>query len=300
MTLRVPTATTYSRLEQGLAVSLSRVQRLQGQLSTGSRITKLSDDPVGAAAGLRLRAQEADYAAYSRSADDAQAALGTTDTALESASTLLAQARQLGVAGANGSLDSGGRAALGDQIAHLREELGDLANTQYLGRAVFGGHRAAAVSSTGTPPTYAYAGDGGQVQRQVSPSVTLPVNLDGQAVFGFSAGAGQDVFATLTRLETAVRSGDKSGMAGAQQTLDVRAKDVTQALGQVGGLVRRVTTATDVGTSTVDELVSQRSKIEDIDLAQTIMQLQAAQNGYTAALGAVARANLPSLANFLQ
>jgi flagellar hook-associated protein 3 FlgL len=299
MSLRVPTSTTYARMERGLAVSLNRVQQLQGQLSSGSRISKLSDDAVGAAAGLRLRAEEADHAAYARTADDAQAALGLTDTALQSASTLLAQARQLGVAGTNGSLNAAGRAALADQIGNLREQLGDVANTQHLGRALFGGHRATAVTSSGTPPTYAYAGDEGVVSRQLSPSVTMPVNLDGCDVFGFAAGPGEDLFATLTALETAVRTGDAAGMTAGQDKLAVRTADVTAALGKVGAMSNRVTALVEAGVSTIDRLTEQRSQVEDIDLAATILRLQVAENGYTAALGAVAKADLPSLANFL-
>ena len=299
MTLRVPTSTTYSRMERGLAVSLSRVQQLQGQLSSGTRIGKLSDDAVGAATGLRLRAQEADQAAYARTAEDAQAALAITDTALQGASTLLASARQLAVAGTNDALNGASRAALADQIANLREQLGDVANTQHLGRAVFGGHRATAVTGTGTPPTYSYVGDEGVVTRQLSPSVTMPVNLDGRDVFGFAAGPGQDLFATLTSLETAVRAGDKPAMAAAQGQLVVRTADVTEALGKVGALTNRVTALVDAGTSTLDRLTEQRAQVEDIDLAATILRLQAAENGYSAALGAVARADLPSLANFL-
>jgi flagellar hook-associated protein 3 FlgL len=295
MTLRVPTSTTYSRLERGLAVSLTRVQQLQGELSGGSKITKFSDDAVGAAAGLRIRAEEADIAAYGRSGDDAQAALGMTDTALQSALDLLSMARQLSISGSNGALDPSARAALGEQIANVRNELADVANTQHLGRAVFGGHKATAV---GAPPTYAYTGDSGIVSRQLSPSLTMPINLDGQDVFGFSGG-GPDVFQVLTQLEQSVRSGDKAGNASGQAALATRTDAVTTALGQVGAMVNRVTVATDVGVTVLDRLTDQRSQIEDVDLAATILRLQAAQNGYTAALGAVAKANLPSLANFL-
>jgi len=301
MSLRVPTSTTYSRLERGLAVSLNRVQVLQGQLGSQSRISKLSDDPVGAATGLALRAQETDWAAYGRSADDATAVLGTTDGALQTASTLLQQVNELSVTAVNGALDSTSRAALASQIAALRDQLVDTANTPHLGRAVFGGHRALAVDedTTTTPPTYTYAGDAGVVTRQVAPSVTLPVNLDGAALFGFDGAAGTDVFSRLSALETAVRSGDMTGIAANQQELQAHTTRITNALGQIGAAENRVESATQLGTTVLDRLTEQRSAVEDIDLAATIMRLQAAENGYNAALGAVAKADLPSLANFL-
>ena len=302
MSLRVPTATTYSRLERGLAVSLSRVQTLQGQLSSGNRINKLSDDPVGASAALRMRAEEADWQSYARAADDATAAIGTTDSALQGTSALLRTANDLAIGSVNGSMDSAGRAALANQIGAVREQLADLANTAHLGRAVFGGHRAQAVAAdrSTTPPTYSYAGDDGKVSRQVAPSVTVTVNLDGNSLYGFDAGAGQDLFSVLGRLETAVRSGDKAGTTAAQEELKTRSTAVNTALGQVGALANRVDVATVQGEAVVDRLVQQRSQVEDIDIAQTIMRLQVAENGYQAALGAVARADLPSLADFLR
>lgn len=300
MSLRVPTATTYSRLERGLGVSLSRVQQLQGQLASGTRIGKLSDDPVGAANGLALRAQETDWTAYARTADDASTALGTTDNALQDASALLRQARVLAVQGNNAALDPASRGSIADQIADLRDQLAGVANTQHLGRAVFGGHRATAVGSTGSPPTYAYAGDGGTVSRQVSPAVTVAVNLDGRQVFGFDGDPGADVFAVLSRLADAVRAGNPADSATAQGELAVRADAVGAALGRVGALTNRVSAAAALGARITDDLLASRSQVEDIDLAATVLRLRAAENGYEAALGAVARADLPSLANFLR
>ena len=302
MSLRVPTSTTYGRLERGLAVSLSRVQTLQGQLASQSRISKLSDDPVGAATGLRLRSQETDWAAYSRTADDATAALGTTDGALQTTSTLLRRINELAISAANGALDGSSRAALGAEIGSLRDQLVDVANTDHLGRAVFGGHRTSAVSAdrSTSPPTFAYAGDGGTVSRQVSPSVTLAVNMDGRALFGFDGAAGSDLFSTLTDLEAAVRSGSTVDVTAGQQRLRAHTVRITNALGQVGAAQNRVASAVQLGTTVSDRLVEQRSAVEDVDLAATILRLQAAENGYSAALGAVARADLPSLADFLR
>lgn len=299
MSLRVPTSTTYSRLERSLATSLNRVQQAQTQLATQQKIGKLSDDPVGAAVAMRLRAQEAGYAAYQRSADDATAVLGATDTALRQVSDGLRSARGLAISGVNGAYDAAGRAAVAEQVVSLRDDLVALANTEHLGRAVFGGHRAQAVTRTGTPPVFSYAGDDGKVSRQVSPAATLTVNVDGRDVFGMRAGE-QSVFAVLTDLETALRTGNTAGIQSAQAQLAVRVESVNTAMGQVGALQVRLSAAEELGQSAVERLVEHRSQIEDVDLAQSVLRLRAAENGYEAALGAVARADLPSLANFLR
>lgn len=302
--MRVPTVTLYSRLEQGLGKSLGRVQSLQTELASGSRINKLSDDPVGAAQALRLRAQETDWSAYTRTADDARATLDTTDGVLQTSSTLLRRVNDLSIGAVNGALGTVQRTVIADEIRDLREQLADLANTTHLGRAVFGGHRASAFVADRSvePPTWSYAGDDGVVSRQVSPSVTVEVNLDGREVFGFPpAGApGQDLFSVLGRLEAAVRAGDVDAIRAAQGGLAERTEAVTMALTSVGAKTNRVESAAQLGRESADRLLEHRSRLEDVDYAATIMRLHAAEGGYQAALGAVSRANLPSLANFLR
>ena len=324
MSLRVPTSTTYSRLERSLSTSLGRVQDLQGQLSSGSRINKLSDDPAGAATGMRLRAQETDWTAYQGTADDAKAILATTDSTLQQSSILLTRVRELAISSVSGALGPEERAAIGAQVADLRSQLLDLANTTHLGRAVFGGHQANAVRQTApgqpavpgsagppavapvpaTPPTFGFVGDSGVVSRQVSPSVTLAANVPGQAVFGFDQppvnSAPQDVFSVLGRLELAVRDGNNAAIAAEQAGLATRTSAVLVGMGEIGAKMNRVTTASELGSQIRDRLLEHRSEVEDVDLAAAIVRMQAAQNSYTAALGAVARADLPSLANFLR
>lgn len=301
MISRVPTSTLYSRLQHGLGASLTQVQKLQGQVGTGQKILKLSDDPVGAATGLRLRAQETDWAAYQRTADDATTSLGIADGALQVASSMLRRAKELAIGAVNGAHGQTARDAVAEEIASLRDQLADVANTQHLGRAVFGGHQPVAVAEDGDGVVQ-WSGDAGVVRRQVSPSVTLEVNLDGKAVFGFAAdgAVGHDVFTVLADLETAVRTADTAGARTAQGRLDARADAVATALGQVGALANRVTAATELGRSMLEQMRAQRSSVEDVDLAEAVMRLSAATTGYQAALAAVARADLPSLANFLR
>lgn len=293
--MRVPTSTQYSRLERGLGVSLARVQQLQGQLASGSRISKPSDDPVGASVGLRLRAQEASWTAYRRTADDAIASLATTDAALQSSSSLLRRARELSVQAVNGAYGPAERAALADEVAQIRLQVVELANTRHLGRAVFGGHQGTAIAADGS-----WAGDTGVVSRQVSPEVTVVVNLDGRQVFGFGAADDQDVFSVLSRLERAVRAGDVAAITTSQAEVRARFDSVVTGLGQVGALQNRVESATALGQAALESIMQHRSQVEDVDLAAAIMRLQTAQTGYQAALGAVGRANLPSLADFLR
>ena len=292
MSMRVPTHTLYTRLQQGLGSNLARVQMLQGQVATGQRITKLSDDPVGATTGLRLRGQETDWASYQRTADDANAILGTVDAALQTATSLVARVKDLAISARNGALGPGERKAIAQEIQQVRAQLADVANTQYMGRAVFGGHQPQAVTQVNgewqwTSDTTA------PVRRQVSPAVTMDVGIPGQKAFG-------DVFTMLDDLAASIQSGNTAGIVSGQTALGARFDTLTATLGEVGAMQNRVEAATQLGRSILEQVRTQRSQVEDVDLAEAMMQLNAAATGYQASLAAIAKGDLPSLASFLR
>lgn len=297
--MRVTGTSNYTVLRDALGTSLSRISDLQSQLGTGRRINRASDDPVGAATALRYRSYEADEKAYAQSADDALTRLIASDTALQGMSTALQRVRALAISAANGSLSPEARAAVSEELLSLRDELSTLANSSHAGQALFGGHAGTAVTR-GADGTWAYAGDGGAVQRRVGQGAVLDVNVDGRAAFGFDRPPGGDLFSVVDRLAAAARSGDTATLQSGQGELATRATAVLGALGTVGAKTNAVESARSRGQQFVERITAERSNLEDVDLAEAILQLSAAQTGYQAALGAVAKANLPSLAEFLR
>ena len=296
--MRVSSLSSYLTTSQGLGNALSKVQDVQRQISTGRTLTRWSDDPASASAAERYRAQSADYSTYQKSANDAKSWLSAADGALQSMSTIMARVKQLAVSAESGSLTTSSREAIAQEVEQLRNELRDLGNTTHLGRSLFGGFQPTALS-TDALGNVTYAGDAGLLQRQVSPTITVPVNVSARDVFGFTAGAGQDVFSQLTNLAAATRSGSTAAISAAQTTLEARHGDILQGLSKIGAATNRVETAQNAGTSALQDLAGLRSEVEDVDLADAVVRLNSAQAGYTAALGAAARANLPSLADFL-
>lgn len=297
--MRVTTLTSYYTTSQAIGSSLSRFQDVQAKVSSQKQLTSWSDDAPAASAVERYRAQEADWASYAKSANDAKSWLGAADGTLQSMSSLMARVKQLAVSANSGALTSTSRAGIADEIDQLRGELRDMANTTVLGRSLFAGFGAEAVT-TGPTGAIAWAGDDGKVQRQVSPTITLQVNVSGKDVLGFNAPSGQDLFSALSTLSTAVRAGDTATVSSMQDVLQSRHDDILKGLGTVGTTTNRVDAALTDGSTALTDLASRRSDLEDVDLADAVVKLNAAQAGYTAALGAASRANLPSLADFLK
>lgn len=297
--MRVTTSNVYLTSSAGLGAALGRVQDQSAKLSSGKSISKWSDDAPAAATAEALREQESDLGSFARSAADAKGWLESADGALQSMSSLLTRVRELATSAVNGSLAASNRDAVADEVSQLRDQLRDLGRTTYLGRPLFGGfggESGGALDDDGS--RISWTGDSSPVRRQVSPTVVLQVNVDGSRLFGFD-GEGEDVFATLDGLAAAVRSDDPTAAAAMQERLSRHADAVGSGLAQVGATSNRVDAVVEAGSTSLVDLASRRSDLEEIDIAEAILKLNAAQAGYQAALGATAKSNLPSLADFL-
>jgi flagellar hook-associated protein 3 FlgL len=294
--VRVTTASTYLTTSRGLGGALERVADVQGKLASGKSVTKWSDDAPAATAAERYRAQEADWSSFSRSVTDAKGWLATTDGYLQSMSSLLIKARELAVSATNGGLSADSRKAAADQLGQLRTELRDLGNASHLGRPLFAGLSDRTLADDGT--TISFVGDDEQIRRQVSPTVALEINVNGRTLFGFDSDS--DVFSTLERLSQAARDADPVALAEGQEALSAHHAAVLRGLSQVGATTNRVEASESAGSVALVDLAARRSELEDIDVADAVLRLNAAQAGYQAALGAAGRANLPSLVDFLR
>lgn len=283
-----------------LQAGLSRTASLQTQLSSGRRISTWADDPAAATAAQRLRSQEADLASFAKSASDATSWLDATDSTLQTASSVLARVQELAVAAGGGALGTSSRDAIADEIDQLRDALVDVANGNHLGRPMFGGFTPSPLARDASG-AWVWSGDGGEQQRQVAPGVVLPVNTDGTGVFGFDGAAGSDLFSALDALAAATRSGDAAALSAAQTQVVERADGLRSTLGSVGALSARVDRVQAQASVDAVTLAADRMRLESVDVASTVVELQQAENAYTAALGAISRTlQMPTLADLLR
>lgn len=282
-----------------LQLNLDAMADLQAKMSGGKRITLPSDDPAGTSDALRLRAEKRAAEQYARNADDGNAWLTTVDSALQSSLTALRRARDLAVTGTNGAMGPTSREALAVEVEGIRDGLIEQANASYLGRSVFAGTSDAGRAfsgSTGTPP-YTFSGtSGATVDRRISAQTTVRVDADGAAVFG--AGA-TSVFALLDQVAATLRTtgGDPSSHLDA---IDAHMENMLTQLSDVGARQNRVMTAQVELKSTQQGLRTQLSSVEDLDLAEVILELQMQEVSYQGALGAAAKVLQPSLMDFLR
>jgi flagellar hook-associated protein 3 FlgL len=277
---------------QHLQTSLAGIVDLQNQASTGKKLTKPSDSPVDIGQSLSLRSSLSRNDQLSDNISDAEGWLGNTDNALGSVVTQLQQVNTLVLQAANGSNDQVARDAIANQIDQIRQGLLTLANSQYGNRPLFGGTASGAVAYDATG---AYVGTSSAVQRTIAPGVQVQVNVNGDTVFG---PAGNDVFSTLSQISAAVHG--NTDLTALSATLKTQTQAVQTAQANVGATYARVDQTKAQNTTNASTMTANLNNVENVDLAEVLMNLQAQETTYQAALAAAAKAIQPSLANFLQ
>ena len=138
-------------------------------------------------------------------------------------------------------------------------------------------------------------GTSAAVLRSIAPGVQVQVNVTGESVFG---PPGNDVFSTLTQLSAAIHGNQPLTALSAQ--LNTQTQQVETAQATVGATYSRVDTTKNQNTTNATTMQQNLSNVEDADMAQVLMNLQAQETTYQAALAAAAKAIQPSLAAFLQ
>ena len=278
-----------------MQTSLARLAKVQEQLSTGRVLNRPSDSPTDTTSAMRIRSSITDTQQYGRNAEDGNGWLSTIDSALTSANDQVLRARDLALQGANqGSVGATAREALAAEVDQIRSGLVNTANSDYLGRPVFGG-------VTAGPSAYdasgAYVGVSGAVNRTIAEGTTLRVDVDGNAAFG---PAGNSVFDHLTALSAALRSGNQAGISAGLSALEADRDRITTTQADVGSRQNRIESAIQTASDTQLRLRNSLAEVENTDLPKTIVDLQMQQVAYQASLGATARVMQPSLLDFLR
>ena len=179
----------------------------------------------------------------------------------------------------------------------LTRHITQVANTNFGGAYVFSGHqtKTAAYSVIGNPPTaITYQGDAGQRTRRISKSDVVPVNVTGPGVFGTA-------FTDLIQLRLDLESGASATTISSHLSeIDTALEGILAARADLGARINRFDAVTAQSEQTDINLQQLRSRIEEPDLAQTILQMQQQSQALEAALGAIGRTANMTLLNFLR
>ncbi|WP_377887330.1 flagellar hook-associated protein FlgL [Alkalihalobacillus sp. R86527] len=274
--------------------NLTRLERANEEVSTGKRINKPSDDPMGTEKSLKLSSELANNVQFERNADYAQSWLEVTEQSLSSVSDLLQRANEIGLQGANGINSPDELKNLGKEIDQLRDELENLANTKLDGKYIFNGQK------TDQPIVIEESGniinDDQPLNQRLSPFSSMTINVHAGEVFG-----GEDnLFKSLDDLSATLKSGNESGLQDAIGRIEKGSDQVLNKWTSLGAKQSRVESLSQRLKEENVSLQKLVSKNEDVDIAEAIMKLKSEESVYQASLASSAKIIQPSLMDFLR
>ncbi len=289
-----------------LSATYDRLFSLQNQVSSGKRITRSSDDPVGTSQSLILRGAVAGIEQYSRNVERAKAQLALVDTSLGSISTALQESKRIALLGANSATSAEQRKNLALQVQQQIDNIVQAVNVTSMDRYIFSGFKtlnAPVTENPGGTPPYQYNGDDGEVRAQVSDSMSLGISLTARQVLNFDGltdPAVPDILSVLTGLKQDLESGDAAAVSARVGQVEKSFQNTVALRGRMGARTSQVEfqeTRLEDTKLTVSNLLS---NVEDADIAEAVTKLQMEQNAYQAALIAAARSVQQSLADYLK
>jgi len=283
--MRVTNSMVVNNLLSTLGKNATRLSKYQNQVATGKRITKPSDDPVGAAYSVRYNTDIEKEKQYLANIESSNEILTATETALSSANSVLQRIRDLTVSAASAAPSDSSRQAIKVELEQLREELVGLANTTYNGRYIFSGYKTdqKLINEDGS---YAITvEDTEKINYQVSQNNIMQVNTLGTSIFG--AGKKDEIpqmFADIDELITCVDAGDTEGINASLAKIDDAQDKVLAGMTEIGGKMNRLDLAKTRVTSNITYLDDAKSLNDDVDMAEAITNLTMEKTVYSSAL----------------
>ncbi|MDQ0918577.1 flagellar hook-associated protein FlgL [Paenibacillus sp. V4I5] len=304
MATRVTQGMLNNQLLRNINTNLTRINHHQNELSTGRKINKPSDDPVGISFSLRYRSEVAATEQYESNVDAAISWLDYTDTALGQANTVIQRARELAVQGANGTNPQAALDSIKSEMQQLYSQMVTIGNSEFNGKYVFNGQL------TDKPPyTEATADtdkiDQGEIKFEIGTGVRIAANKPGNSVFGEPddpnvPGTKDNIFRVLKDLVSALGAGDTSKVGTLIGRIDTQNDIFLEARADVGARTNRIELAQSRLKDISVNLQSLQSKTEDADISEVITNLKTDENVYQASLSVGSKIISPSLVDFLR
>lgn len=279
--------------------NLKELYKAQEQVTTGKRINRASDDPIGASMSMETRSSIRAIDQYVRGIDVASSRATAEETVLDKVSDILIRAKELAVTLGNDSVSADQRATGAIEIEQLLRETISLANTKYGEGYLFAGtgadNQPYDAVIVGTDLDFTTTSPSGTVEIQVSANHSIPANHNGVEVFEDTG-----VLATLRDLAIALKAGDRDAIVDTIDDVDTAFSGIQNLIGTVGSRASSL----QITGANVDALRSGlevlQSDMEDAEIEQAITKLMSRQTSYQAALLTTSRIMGMTLADYLR
>lgn len=181
--MRVTNGMIASRVIFNLQRSLQRFMSAQINVSSGRRINRASDDPIGTVRDLDFRRELSQIEQFQKNIRRAISVATTYDSDLGDVSNALITVNEIVVAMADGIFDADQRNASATEVESIIDKILLVANGRFEGRQLFSGLRTKTLPFERGANGFVYKGDQGRIQFEIESGLLSTVNMIGSDVF---------------------------------------------------------------------------------------------------------------------
>jgi flagellar hook-associated protein 3 FlgL len=295
--MRITTRLARERRIADVLHGQERLEQARDRVSSGKRITRPSDSPGEIGDLLRTQESAAELQRRRDAADAWTPSMKAASSALQGMTDTLNEVRTMTLQAINSTTNDDQRKVLADQVDRLQARLMTLANTQVDGRYLFAGTNTDTQPFTAGPPV-AYTGNNFPQEVSLTAGTPFAVSVTGQTLL--NARGGTNLFANLSALSAAMRSGDTAGMSAALNELDVDRNNIIRQNGDMGARLQYVDLLRQQADENLTAAQQRQSQLQDVDLAEAIIDATTAEQAQQAALAMAGRLDQPSLLDYLR
>ncbi len=290
MGIRITAQMTSNLMLTNMNKNLSNIYNTYEQITSGKKLTSVAQNPSDGTKVMKYNKQLDQLDDWSKNIETAKDELNQSYDTLGLIQENMQRINELAIQAANSYNSQDSMQAIRDEVEQRTRAIAQLANTKYQDKYIFSG------SNTDTIPyslddalnvTYSGTSQDGNWERniEISEGVTMPLNINGQEIFGDENGG---IFATLKQLNDALADPDMDIQAISDCITPIQngIKDITSTQAVMTSRVQRLDATSSINENVSLGLTEMKSNIEDTDLAEAATQLMMYQTALQASLQA--------------
>ena len=304
--------TSLYHIQQGRA----KLDRLEELTASGTTVNRPSDDPINTRLLLDIVDKVKSTDQYSSNITKSDIWQEFTSTALTGMSDTLQQAKKLAGTISDGVSDPALRNSVVSQLQALKQQMIDMGNTQSGDQYIFGGANNDTPPFTNSPvqspppaaqnPDFAfYTGDESNINVEIGNNAApMAMNIPGNQILTADTATSQNYGSTnilqaFDDMIYAVQGNDVTGITASSQAFEEGAKQISNAITDVGSRMTRLDSFTKMNENTRNTLMTVYSNTQTVDYAKLGVELSQQQTAYEASLSATAKLSQLSLLDYL-
>lgn len=297
--MRVSTGQLSQLVLQGLQRQDRNYADVMTQMSSGYRINRISDDPLGSISLLGIEREQSAFTQYQENASRVQSRMEQSESYLETSFNALLRVQDLVLQAGNGASTAEDRAAASGELQTLRDSLFEFANARdEEGNYLFSGSQLANPPLAEDATGVIYQGDDQRREVPVANGVTLPANETIESVYFEGGNFFNDLDGFIADLEAGGPDLDTT-LPAMISGIDRTVSGIGQKLTDVGA---RISSARSLETAQADLALANdkiRGEIQDLDYVEAVGRVNDIQLALDTTQKTYSKLNQLSLFNYL-